>query len=140
MGLLDQILGGLTGNASGQSTMGRQTAGGGMGNALVALLPVVLSMLANRQGAGTGRAAFAGMGGAGGSGGLGGLIEQMTRSGYVSKPIPGWARARTSRFRRRHGRTCSVLIGLARSPHRPASAKSRRGPGFPTWYPRSSIA
>ena len=81
MGLLDQILGGMTGNASGQSRMGGQT-GGGMGNALVALLPIVLSMLANRQGGGMGGAAPAGMGGSGGAGGLGGLIEQMTRSGY----------------------------------------------------------
>ena len=83
MGLLDQILGGMTGNASGQSNMGGQSAGGGMGNALVALLPIVLSMLANRQGGGMGGAgAFGGAGSSGGAGGLGGLIEQMTRSGY----------------------------------------------------------
>ena len=82
MGLLDQILGGMSGNASGQSTMRGQAAGGGMGNALIALLPVVMSMLANRQGGGMGGAASAGMGGSGGSGGLGSLIEQMTRSGF----------------------------------------------------------
>ena len=84
MGLLDQILGGMTGgNVSGQSMRG-QSAGGGMGNALVALLPVVLSMLANRQGGGMGGAAsgMGGLGGLGGSGGLGSLIEQMTRSGF----------------------------------------------------------
>ena len=82
MGLLDQILGGLTGNVSGQSRMGGQT-GGGMSNALVALLPIVLGMLANRQGGGMGGgSSLGGMGGAGGAGGLGSLIEQMTRSGY----------------------------------------------------------
>ena len=82
MGLLDQILGGMSGNVSGQSRMGDET-GGGMGNALVALLPIVLSMLANRQGAGMGGgSSLGGMGGAGGAGGLGSLIEQMTRSGY----------------------------------------------------------
>jgi uncharacterized protein YidB (DUF937 family) len=82
MGLLDQILGGLAGGQPGPSRMG-QTSGGGM---LMALLPVVLGMLANRQSAGMGNAALPGMGGAGGMGGgiggLGGLLEQLTRSGY----------------------------------------------------------
>ena len=80
MGLLDQILGGLSGNVSGQSTMRGQAAGGGMGNALIALLPVVMSMLANRQGGGMGGGSA--LGGMGGAGGLGSLIEQMTRSGF----------------------------------------------------------
>ena len=56
-----------------------------MGNALMALLPVVLGMLANRQGGGMGGAAsgaLGGAGGAGGAGGLGALIEQMARSGF----------------------------------------------------------
>ena len=90
MGLLDQVLGGLTGNVAGRSSMGDSPLGGGMGNALVALLPVVLGMLANRQGGGTGASAVSaigglgglGGGGGGGAGGLGGLIEQLTRSGY----------------------------------------------------------
>ena len=61
-------------------------SGGGMNSALVALLPVVLGMLANRQGGGGG-AGFSAMGlgasgGAGGLGGLGGLLEQLTQSGY----------------------------------------------------------
>lgn len=87
MGLLDQILGGLAGNTQGRQPMG-QAAGGGMGSVLVALLPVVLSMLANRQGAPMGSAAPPGAGGMGGGGlgglggGLGGLLEQLTRSGY----------------------------------------------------------
>ena len=97
MGLLDQILGGLAGNVQGGSPMGSPAAGGGgggMSNVLVAMLPVVLGMLANRQQAG-GSAAFPGLGGAAapggmgglgglgaGMGGLGGLLEQLTRSGY----------------------------------------------------------
>ncbi|WP_280151801.1 YidB family protein [Piscinibacter sp. XHJ-5] len=67
MGLLDQILGGLAATRSGRSFPGQ--SGGGMGNVVMALLPVVLGMLANRQG-GTGM------------GGLGGLLEQLTRGGY----------------------------------------------------------
>ena len=88
MGLLDQILGGLAGSVSGRSPMGNASAGGGMSSALVALLPVVLGMLANRQGGATGGAGFspmAGLGGAGGGGGLGGLgglLQQLTQSGY----------------------------------------------------------
>src|SRR5262249_20810907 len=59
------------------------------GGLVMAMLPVVLSMLANRQGGpamgGLGSAAAPGMGGPaglGGLGGLGGLLEQLTRSGY----------------------------------------------------------
>ena len=88
MGLLDQILGGLAGNVSDRSPMGNASAGGGMNSALVALLPVVLGMLATRQGGGGGGGPFAAMGlggsggGAGGLGGLGGLLAQLTQSGY----------------------------------------------------------
>jgi uncharacterized protein YidB (DUF937 family) len=81
MGLLDQILGGLAGNVAGRSPMAGQSSGGGMSNALVALLPVVLGMLANRQGSGTRGSALTGSVG-GGMGGLGGLLEQLTQSGY----------------------------------------------------------
>ena len=89
MGLLDQILGGLAGGDSGRSPMSNAASGGGMNSALVALLPVVLGMLANRQG-GSGAsglsaltAGLGGLGGAGsGGGGLGGLLEQLTKSGY----------------------------------------------------------
>jgi uncharacterized protein YidB (DUF937 family) len=82
MGLLDQVLGGLTGNVSGRSPMGDESAGG-MSSVVAALLPVVLGMLANRQGS-TGGSAFSALGGlgGGGAGGLGGLLEQLTRSGY----------------------------------------------------------
>ena len=84
MGLLDQILGGLAGGASGRSPMGSPSAGGGMSGALVALMPVVLGMLANRQGGGAGGGPFAamGLGGSGGAGGLDGLLAQLTQSGY----------------------------------------------------------
>lgn len=82
MGLLDQILGGVTGGMQGQAPAGRSSGSG----ALIALLPIVLSMLSNRGGAGMGSAAPSGMGmgagGLGGMGGLGGLLEQLTRSGY----------------------------------------------------------
>ena len=93
MGLLDQILGGLTGGMQnqGQAPMGQGGMGAG-GGALMALLPIVLGMLANRGG-GMGAAAAPGMGGGmGGSmggggmggalGGLGGLLEQLTQHGY----------------------------------------------------------
>lgn len=81
MGLLSSILGGIAGNALGRSSgmgglrgLGR---GGGRSGLLLALLPVVLSMLASRRGNATmGRNAMPGSGlgaGAGGLGGLGGL-------------------------------------------------------------------
>jgi len=91
MSLLDQILGGLAGNVAGRPGTGQAAGGGmsgGMSGVLVALLPVVIGMLANRQGGSTGAG---GMGaapggvpapGLGGLGGLGGLLEQLTRSGY----------------------------------------------------------
>ncbi|RZJ02163.1 MAG: DUF937 domain-containing protein [Haliea sp.] len=72
MGLLTQILDGLTGNALG----GRdgQRRGGGMSPVLMALLPVVLSMLSQR-----GRQ---GGSATGGLGGIGDLIGQFTQKGY----------------------------------------------------------
>ena len=83
MGLLDQILGGLTGGmqGQGQSPMGRGFGGGGGSAAMMALLPIVISMLSNRGGGGSGVAAPM-MGGGGGMGGLGGLLQQLTQSGY----------------------------------------------------------
>jgi len=82
MGLLDQILGGLTGGmqGQGQSPMGRGFGGGGGSAAIMALLPIVIGMLSNRGG-GSGVAAPV-MGGGGGLGGLGGLLQQLTQSGY----------------------------------------------------------
>jgi uncharacterized protein YidB (DUF937 family) len=78
MALLDQILGGLAGNLGGRSSTMPTQAGGGMGGnmsgVVMALLPVVLGMLANRQGGGQGAAAM--------PGGLGGLLEQLAGSGY----------------------------------------------------------
>jgi uncharacterized protein YidB (DUF937 family) len=78
MGLLDELLGGLVRGGLGQG-LGRAQApagGGGTGSVLMALLPVVLSMLASRQGGGAPSA------GASGFDGLGGLLEQLRRSGY----------------------------------------------------------
>ena len=89
MGLLDQILGGALGGRSGGGLGGglgglggslggaAPTQSGGMSRILIALLPVVLSMLANRRSAGSTNAGgmFGGdsdSGGGGGSGGLGG--------------------------------------------------------------------
>jgi uncharacterized protein YidB (DUF937 family) len=107
MGLLDSILGGIAGNLGGSSgtggMAGQGRAAGGQNNILMALLPVVLSMLANRGGAptagnatrGTGLSASdggllgglrgiggTGMGGMGGLGGLGALLELFQRKGY----------------------------------------------------------
>ena len=100
MGLLGQILGGLAGNALGRSPIGA-ASGGGSSRVLMALLPVVLGMLADRQGGttgglpGTGASRYGGagrsdaLGGAlgalGGVAGLGQLIEQFTRKGYANQ-------------------------------------------------------
>ena len=100
MGILDDLLGGLAGQAMG----GRPTragGGGGMNQVLVALLPVVLGMLANRsRGGSPGFAPEAGggglgdvlgqvlggaSGGRGAAGGLGGLLEQLQRAGFAEQ-------------------------------------------------------
>jgi uncharacterized protein YidB (DUF937 family) len=103
MGLLDDLLGGLAGQAMGQQG-GQQlprggSGGGGMPQILMALMPVVLSMLANRGASGApGRAANAsgggglgdilgqvlgaGAGGGPAAGGLGDLLDQVRRSGF----------------------------------------------------------
>lgn len=70
MGLLTQILGGLAGNVLAR----RGGAGrGGLTPALIALLPVVLSMLSQRGQSGNP---------ASGMGGIGDLIGQLTQRGY----------------------------------------------------------
>jgi uncharacterized protein YidB (DUF937 family) len=84
MGLLDSILGSVLGNAMGQSAPRQAQAGAGGKNVLMALLPIVLGMLMNRQG---GTAAGSGSGGdvlggmlggraapTGGGGGLGDIL------------------------------------------------------------------
>jgi uncharacterized protein YidB (DUF937 family) len=109
MGLLDSILGGIAGNVLGGSNrtdamsgQGR-AVGGGQTNILMALLPVVLSMLANRGGAPTGGnvargsgggllGAMGGLSGAGGTGGLGGLgalLELFQQKGY-GEQVQSW--------------------------------------------------
>jgi uncharacterized protein YidB (DUF937 family) len=98
MGLLDSILGGIAGNVLGGSSntsgMAGQGRGGGQQNSiLMALLPVVLSMLASRGGGPmTGNAArgpnlgglLGTMGGAGGMGGLGGAGGMGRSMGSMS--------------------------------------------------------
>ncbi len=114
MGLLDDLLGGMLGGPTGQGRAapvpprGSPPAGGGMSNVLMALLPVLLSMLASR---GSGQAGGGGLGdilgqvlgggaprgggggrggemfgsrgaGAGSMGGLGALLEQMQQAGF----------------------------------------------------------
>src|SRR5207245_1480700 len=81
MGLLDQILGGLTGGMRGQGQAPTGQSFGGGAGAMMALLPIVLSMLSNRGG-GTGAVAAPVMGGGGGMASLGGLLQQLTQSGY----------------------------------------------------------
>jgi uncharacterized protein YidB (DUF937 family) len=95
MGLLDQILGGLTGGPDQRAPQSR----GGMGSSvLMALLPVVIGMLSRSRGgvggmsglgaSGSGLGGMGGLGGLGGlgamagMGGLGGLLEQFTHKGY----------------------------------------------------------
>ena len=80
MGLLEELLrGGLQGGPG--QAMGRQQrptgqAGGGMAGTVMALLPIVLAMLNQRQGGTSTAGAGAGMGG------LGGILEQFQRAGY----------------------------------------------------------
>lgn len=93
MGLLDDLLGGLGGQAMGgraPSPGARMGAGGGnMSRVLMALAPVVLGMLANRggrglapRGGGLGDVLGQVLGGAGGGGGLGGLLSQLQQAGF----------------------------------------------------------
>jgi uncharacterized protein YidB (DUF937 family) len=85
MGLLDSILSGVANNALGRAggMGGLLGGGGGRSNILMALLPVALTMLANRRG---GHAAMpGGLGGLGalaGIGGLGALLNRFHQNGY----------------------------------------------------------
>jgi uncharacterized protein YidB (DUF937 family) len=122
MGLLDDLLGGLAGQAMGGRAQQEPTraggGGAGMSQVLVALMPIVLGMLANRgsrgglaprandtSGAGGGLTDVLGQvlggraGGRGAAGGLGGLLEQLQQTGFgeqadswvargANKPIP----------------------------------------------------
>lgn len=84
MGLLDQILGGLAGVGAGRNApmgtgMNTPMGGGVNPRVLMALLPIVLNLLANRRrGAGGG---VGGLGGAGGMGGLGGVLGSVLGGG-----------------------------------------------------------
>ena len=100
MGILDDLLGGLAGQGMGGRANEQATRGGGgagMSQVLMALMPVVLGMLANRGsqggsptqsnlasgGGGIGDLLGQVLGGAGGTGGgLGGLLEQLQRTGF----------------------------------------------------------
>lgn len=106
MGLLDSILGAALGGLAGQGAdrPEQAPADGGGNDALAALLPIVLSILANRGGTGAaegglggvlGSVLGAGSGGAGGGGlgevlggmlggggAFGGLLEQFQRAGF----------------------------------------------------------
>lgn len=94
MGLLDDLVGQLTGATADRRPESRPAAGGaGMQNVMAALLPVVLSMLASRAqrapSAGVNAAPSGGLGdilgqvlGGGSGGGLGGLLGQLERAGF----------------------------------------------------------
>lgn len=97
MGLLDDLLGQLAGSTSGRGDERAPTGGGptGIGRIMIALLPVVLAMLANRRGdrpadpnvastgGGLGDVLGQVLGGSSrGAGGLGGLLEQLQRAGF----------------------------------------------------------
>jgi uncharacterized protein YidB (DUF937 family) len=88
MGLLEDLLGQLSGSVPGRGANAPRSEGG-MTNVMVALLPVVLGMLASGQrgeparGGGLGDILGRMFGGAsGGSGGLGGLLDQFRRAGF----------------------------------------------------------
>jgi uncharacterized protein YidB (DUF937 family) len=115
MGLLDDLLSGLAGQPTGGRVPQQPTrsgaAGASMSNVLMALMPIVLGMLANR---GSQRGAPAqtsgGLGdilgqvlggatGGGGAGGLGAVLAELQRAGFdeqanswvsrgANKPIP----------------------------------------------------
>ena len=95
MGLLDDLLSGLAGQGTPGSAQAppTRTGGGAAGTSqvLMALMPIVLGMLANRGARGgsptsggigdlLGQVLGGGRGGVGG--GLGGLLEQLQRSGF----------------------------------------------------------
>jgi len=95
MGILDDLLGGLAGQAMGGRASQQEAqatgGGGGMSQVLMALMPVVLQMLSNRGaagGSGTGGGLADVLGqvlggsGRGAAGGLGGLLEQLERAGF----------------------------------------------------------
>src|SRR5262245_49972062 len=92
MGLLDDLLSNLAQGGLGQprpapGSLDRQMTGGpgaagGMGSILMALLPLVLSMLTRQGGGGLGSGFGAGPAAPSGGGGLGDLIEQFRRQGY----------------------------------------------------------
>ena len=99
MGILDDLLGGLAGQGLGRAQTQPTRGGGGpgMSQVVMALMPIVLGMLANRGsrggsamptnyapgGGGIGDLLGQVLGGAGGAGGgLGGLLEQLQRSGF----------------------------------------------------------
>jgi uncharacterized protein YidB (DUF937 family) len=102
MGILDDLLGQMTGQEAsgrGPAQSSRAGTGPGMNQVIIALMPVVLGMLANRgrrggsptpadrapAGGGIGDLLTQVLGGGGGSaggGGLGGLLEQLQRAGF----------------------------------------------------------
>jgi uncharacterized protein YidB (DUF937 family) len=101
MGILDDLLSGLAGQGMGDRAQGQATraggGGAGMSQMLMALMPIVLGMLANRGARGgsptqmnyaPGTSGGIGdplgqvLGGGGMGGGLGGLLEQLQRSGF----------------------------------------------------------
>ena len=76
MGLLDQLLQGALTGGLGQATGQQRPAGqgGNLASLAMAVLPVVLGMLANRQGGAPGAGA--------GMGGIGDLLAQFQRAGF----------------------------------------------------------
>jgi len=92
MGILDSILAGVAGNVlGGRGGMGGLLGGrGGRSNVLIALLPIVLRMLANRRGGpGAARGAttpgLGGLGALAGMGGLGALLGRFQQNGYADQ-------------------------------------------------------
>ena len=121
MGLLDELLGGLSEEATGQTgTAKLPQEAGGMGGVLAALLPVVLAMLANRgggaqAGGGGGLNDLLGqvLGGAQRGGGMGDLLGQVLGGGQAgSSGGPGGLADLLNEFQRAgFGRQAASWVG-----------------------------
>src|SRR4030095_11128348 len=98
MGLLDDLLGGLAGQGMGGRAQQQPTraggGGAGMSQALIALMPVVLGMLANRGSGGGSPNPRSFARGAGGETGdaVGGPREQLQQAGCGEQANPWVAR------------------------------------------------
>lgn len=134
MGLLDELLAGLAGQGMGGRAQAQRTraggGGAGMSQVLVALMPIVLGMAANRGARGGAPAQVNYAPGGGMAGGLGGLLQHLQRQGFgeqadswvsrgANQPISPDAMSQI--FARTDSRRSRGRRGSARKKHRRAS-------------------